>query len=300
MNTLNTQTFARNPLPRLQSNWSPRQAVSPTSIESPQSKAPEDSFYSAAPGLPKTLELSPTPKVSGSFALANSKTGTITCRAPGQLLGRAERLRRNGTTLIAVRHGESHSNKAAILSGSEDTPLNEKGRNQAQDAAKAILATNDFHPEDLVIFTSPLSRAKDTALELKKLVPQAPVHIAPELAEIDFGLCEGLPISEVAGTYPNFASGHDFAHRFPQGESGLDVMTRVDRFLTDIEHNYPDKTVVYFGHSMTVAMGRLLLGQSTVGEDGEVVFDKKTPNAVPEVLVRTEKPDEELGLLLSR
>ena len=149
-----------------------------------------------------------------------------------------------------------------------------------------------------MIFTSPLSRARDTATKHKKLVPQAAFHIFPDLAEIDFGQCEGLRISEVAGAYPSFASGHDFAHRFPQGESDLDVMKRVDRFLSKVENEFPDKTVVYFGHSMTVAMGRLLLGQSPVASDGSVVFDKKTPNAVPEVLVKAQAGDE-LGLLLT-
>ena len=259
-----------------------------------------EAFVPQATRLPRSLELSPAPNVAGSFALADSQTGAIVCRSPEQLRDRAKRFSRNGTTVIAVRHGESHSNKAAILSGSENTPLNEKGQNQARDAAKTILAASDFEPQDLVILTSPLSRAKDTALEPQKLVLQAPLHVTPDLAEINFGQREGLPISEVATAYPNFASGHDFAHRFPQGESGLDVMERVDRFLSQVENDYPDKTVVYFGHSMTVAMGRLLLGQSAVGDDGKVVFDKKTPNAVPEVLVRAEKPAEELGLLLAR
>jgi len=272
----------------------------------PATSSPENltSQEQVEPFLPQalqsSLELSPTPEVPGWFALANSHTGGVICQAPEQLLDRANRLSRNGTTVIAVRHGESHSNKAGILSGSEDTPLNEKGQNQARDAAKAILATNDIQSQDLVIFTSPLSRAKDTALELQKLVPQAPLHVTPDLAEINFGQCEGLPISEVAAAYPNFASGRDFAHRFPQGESGLDVMERVDRFLSKVENDFPNKTVVYFGHSMTVAMGRLLLGRSNLGGNGEVVFDKKTPNAVPEVLVKAEKPAEELGFLLAR
>jgi hypothetical protein len=79
--------------------------------------------------LRSSLELSPTPKVPGSFALANSHTGTTIRQAPEQLHDRANRLSRNGTTVIAVRHGESHSNKAGILSGGEDTPLDEKGQN---------------------------------------------------------------------------------------------------------------------------------------------------------------------------
>ena len=300
MKPLTTQVFYSRTIANLAHRAPAVRPATSSSKDAPKDQEQVEAFVPQEPRLPRSLELSSAPDVPGSFALADSHTGAIVCRSPEQLRDRANRFRRNGTTVIAVRHGESHSNKAGILSGSEDTPLNEKGQNQARDAAKAILATNDFQPQDLVIFTSPLSRAKDTALELQKLVPQAPLHLTPDLAEINFGQCEGLPISEVAAAYPNFASGHDFDHRFPQGESGLDVMGRIDRFLNQVENDFPDKTVVYFGHSMTVAMGRLLLGQLAVGDDGRVVFDKKTPNAIPEVLVKAEKPTEELGFLLAR
>lgn len=272
-----------------------------TKTEAPQQTAPPtDQAFLAGQSLPKTLESSPVPNVPGSFAVSNPELGAIVCTSPEALQERARQMSARGITLIAVRHGESESNKAEVLSGQEETPLNSKGREQAREAARAILANHDFSPQDLVIFTSPLSRAEDTALALKELVPQAELHRRPELAEINFGICEGRAIPEVIDAYPNFASGHDFAHRFPGGESGLDVMGRFNSFLKEVEENYPNKTVVYFAHSMTVGMGGLLLGKSGVKGDGSVRFDRKVPNAVPEVLVQARKSPDELGPLFAK
>jgi broad specificity phosphatase PhoE len=228
-------------------------------------------------------------------------------------------LAQQGTRLIAVRHGESLANAqggGALLSGRGDSPLSAEGQRQAGQAARQLLRQmggTDWlmqaarNPDLLpILISSPLSRAFDTGLALVQLLHQQAAQLQQEgqissqeksqieqvrlqrdadLQEIDFGLCEGRQAREVAQTYPNFARGLDFTHRFPEGESGIDVMTRVDRFLNRVEQNHPGKTVIFFAHTMTVAISQLLLGEVTHNEQGCLYLDRsKILNAAPMTL----------------
>ena len=62
------------------------------------------------------------------------------------------------TTVYMVRHGETDWNRAHRMQGWSDIPLNERGREQAAFAARALASV----PLD-VIYTSPLKRAEKTA-----------------------------------------------------------------------------------------------------------------------------------------
>jgi probable phosphoglycerate mutase len=62
--------------------------------------------------------------------------------------------------LVFIRHGQSEKNILKIKSSAKDKhPLTEKGKVQAQNAAKKLSANNDF---DLII-SSPVLRARQTA-----------------------------------------------------------------------------------------------------------------------------------------
>lgn len=60
--------------------------------------------------------------------------------------------------LYITRHGETSWNAENRVLGRSDVPVNEKGRAQAMELAEKIESLSVD-----VIFTSPLSRAKDTA-----------------------------------------------------------------------------------------------------------------------------------------
>ena len=60
--------------------------------------------------------------------------------------------------LYIVRHGETDWNKARKIQGQSDIPLNAFGRHLARETAKGLA---DVHFD--LCFTSPLSRAKETA-----------------------------------------------------------------------------------------------------------------------------------------
>ena len=58
--------------------------------------------------------------------------------------------------IYIVRHGQTEKNKANVLQGRSDVPLNEAGRQQAEEVREAGISFD-------LVYTSPLIRAVQTA-----------------------------------------------------------------------------------------------------------------------------------------
>ena len=95
------------------------------------------------------------------------------------------------TRILAVRHGETAWNVDTRLQGHLDVPLNDTGRWQAQ-RMSAALADETIH----AIYSSDLSRAYETALELGRAV-SVPVQTERGLRERHFGEFQGMTFKEV-------------------------------------------------------------------------------------------------------
>ena len=287
---------------------------------------------SPAPAPMAPLETVNPPESFKCFTILDESKGTIHCGQPEQLRARRSRLEDKRIAVIAVRHGESEANASgggAILSGRGDSPLTALGKTQAQKAANhlyqnlggdAWLASCCNDASKLpVLYASPLSRAFDTGQALvdhlqgrlqeltqdRKIQPaqsqllasQIKLRTDADLQEIDFGRCEGQDAREVAARYPNFGKGVDFTHRFPGGEAGFDVINRMDRFFQKVEEQHPGRTVVFFGHTMTVGMSNILLGEVQHNEQGALLVDRhKILNAQP-MMLTTPRPNPQEYLL---
>ena len=158
-----------------------------------------------------------------------------------------------------LRHGETDWNARNLAQGSIDIPLNPVGQAQAK-AAAVLLRNRGIR----TIISSPLSRARDTALAAAEVVGQ-PVAIDPELREVAFGDHEGQPMLAqwfddwVAGGYtPNGAE--------PFAELRRRVVAAINRAL---QHEAP---VLVVAHG---AVFRAL--RSAMGLPPNV----RTPNGVP-------------------
>lgn len=93
--------------------------------------------------------------------------------------------------LWLVRHGESTWNVARRFQGGLDAPLSPRGRLQAR-ALAAGLAPVRFD----ALYTSPLSRARETALACGAAVGLAAVAV-DELREVGLGDWEGLTLETI-------------------------------------------------------------------------------------------------------
>lgn len=144
--------------------------------------------------------------------------------------------------LYVVRHGETEWNREGRLQGNHDIPLNEKGRQQAEDARSA-LSDCDY---DLV-FASPLLRASETAGIINNERGK-PVFFDERLRERNFGRLEGM----LKGTY-DYTELWDFEKNADYGGESIRIFfDRVWGFLDDLKIRQPAKTVLIVCHGGTM------------------------------------------------
>ena len=100
--------------------------------------------------------------------------------------------------LILVRHGQTEWNRLRRIQGISDQGLNETGLKQAEAIAEALKDTNVA-----AIYTSPLQRARDTALAIGRYHAAEVVPLSG-LREMDAGEVDGLTYKEMAVRHSDF------------------------------------------------------------------------------------------------
>ena len=143
------------------------------------------------------------------------------------------------TTFFFVRHGESEANASHRFSGRSDSPLTERGRQQAAAVADALAEV----PFDRIVAT-PLSRSLDTALVIARR-RRMPVDVEPGLVEIDVGDRTGAHFDEVRGL-PEWKD--DGFVSWPGGESLEQVLERGLRAVRRLARETSGGTVLVIGH----------------------------------------------------
>ncbi|MBO7564945.1 MAG: histidine phosphatase family protein [Clostridiales bacterium] len=139
-----------------------------------------------------------------------------------------------------VRHGETVWNVENKICGATDSPLTEKGHEQAVETAKNILALNVS--ADLILY-SPLSRTKDTAMHISEILG-VPAKEEPRLFEQNFGKYEST--ARDGKEFHEMKKG--FVHRFGGGESMLQLAQRVYNLLDELKEQ-PGKTFILVAHN---------------------------------------------------
>ncbi len=132
--------------------------------------------------------------------------------------------------LLLVRHGETLGRSSERFHGRTDVALAPEGAEQML-RARALLRRESF---DLVA-ASPLRRSFEAA---RALMPGAPIWLASEFREIDFGRWEGLTKQEIGERDPVLF--RDWQARapgfeFPGGERRSDFQARVMRGFALLE-----------------------------------------------------------------
>lgn len=155
--------------------------------------------------------------------------------------------------LYLIRHGETDLNKQKILQGRSDHELNDYGRELARITGKAL---KDVAFD--VVFTSPLRRAKETAMLLiqeSEAAINLPVIEEERIQEISFGDFEGKCYGKdnfnmPDKTFMNFFDCPALYNTPPNGESFEEVMVRTGEFLRELlsDKAYEDKTILISTH----------------------------------------------------
>ncbi|OSQ42458.1 histidine phosphatase family protein [Thalassospira alkalitolerans] len=167
---------------------------------------------------------------------------------------------------VFIRHGETDANKAGIIAGSTEPPLNDIGREQAR-AIAPLMARGVWH----ALYVSPQDRARQTA---DLVMPGYDPHILDGLRERHWGDLEGRPVTELC---PRFETP-------PDGE-GFDAMCqRVSFAMQQALSEVSDRLTVVVAHS---GVARCILYMTGFGAEGP-----RMANATP-ILFRPTATDWE-------
>lgn len=140
-----------------------------------------------------------------------------------------------------IRHGETEWNAQGLLQGSTDVPLNERGLEQARDAARLLRGAGWDR-----IVASPLGRAQETARIIAEANDLGPVGVVAGIGERSFGVLEGT-------SYWN-ADGSRVSLDHPSVEPVEAVQQRVTAAIDALEAEHPDSSTLVVAHGSVIRL----------------------------------------------
>lgn len=162
------------------------------------------------------------------------------------------------------RHGQTDLNIQRVFQGAGvDSPLNDLGRQQAEQLAKVLKDTNIQ-----IIFTSPLSRAQETARIANKHL-KVKIYDKADLKEARLGVAEGKHKDVIAKDYHQVymawraLDDETYDIRFPGGESKREVSQRIVTCLKKIAVEAREEIIGISTHSGVIRYLLWYLGVKT-------------------------------------
>jgi glucosyl-3-phosphoglycerate phosphatase len=155
--------------------------------------------------------------------------------------------------LVLWRHGRTAWNVVGRAQGTTDVPLDDVGRQQARDSAARLASL-----QPRFVWSSPLSRAWDTATELAALTGLEVRHDR-RLQEINTGERQGLTLEELRERFPEvyraFVAGEELP-RADGGEIEPEVADRVSAAMFDaVDLLAPGDIGVLVSHGVSIRVG---------------------------------------------
>lgn len=168
--------------------------------------------------------------------------------------------------IYITRHGQTRLNKAHLMQGRSDEPLNERGIEQAKSARKLL---GDIHFDK--VYASPLKRAITTA-EIIGDIQENDIKIDERIIEADFGPYE---MKKYSGVGPSMTLYWMAPWIFPAPKKveTLDSMrNRAKSFLEDvIEESDKDENILISCHGGII---RSLTGFLEHAKNGFIWYPK--------------------------
>ncbi|MEK7638582.1 MAG: histidine phosphatase family protein [Patescibacteria group bacterium] len=160
--------------------------------------------------------------------------------------------------IYIARHGQNEDNANGILNGHRDKPLTELGRAQAYELGQALTAASISVD---ATYTSPLSRAYETAM-IASQVANLPTPLKHALLiERDFGIMTGKradQIEEICGDQIIKTKTITYFLEPTGAETFPDLLVRAERLLDAMRNEYKNKSLAFFTHG---DIGKMLYAQ---------------------------------------
>jgi broad specificity phosphatase PhoE len=159
------------------------------------------------------------------------------------------------TNFFLVRHGETDWNRLGRIQGATDIPLNDTGRDQARATGEKMQGRKWD-----VIFSSPLSRALETANIIASCIGLPEPTPVPDIVERNYGEAEGMTGPELEAFYPDDTP-------VPGRETREAVKDRVLAAMHSIAAANKGKNVIIVAHGGVIrAVLQSTTGQAFFGE----------------------------------
>jgi broad specificity phosphatase PhoE len=166
------------------------------------------------------------------------------------------------TVIGFLRHGQTHWNIDFRLQGVTDIPLNETGIAQARVAGEVIAKAFTSGDSWDSILSSPLSRARDTAVMVGEAIGIPGVSIEALLLERSFGEAEGLSHEEWKAKYSD-------TNHVPGGESLDQLEARAWLLLQHLLNHHEGKRVLTVSHGAMIRTLLRLVSEGAYPREGE-------------------------------
>ena len=140
--------------------------------------------------------------------------------------------------LFVARHGQTVWNAQNKVCGITDVELTEKGIEQAKKLAETV---QNYSID--IILSSPLKRAVETS-KIVAAKNNIPMQIEELLIEQDYGIYEGVDRKNESF----LANKRNFAYRYPEGESMMQVAYRIYGLIEKLKKEYKDKNILIISH----------------------------------------------------
>ncbi|MEC7873540.1 MAG: MSMEG_4193 family putative phosphomutase [Actinomycetota bacterium] len=151
------------------------------------------------------------------------------------------------TLILFVRHGQTPTTGVELYGRKPGVHLSELGLSQAESVAERISEMNQRGIA--AIYSSPLVRTRETATPISKALG-IPIKQSRGLIELDVGDWTGRKLNQLRklkawSTVQKYPSGF----RFPNGESFVEMQTRISQTVDGFVSEHPGATVVAVSHA---------------------------------------------------
>ncbi|MGH2583903.1 MAG: histidine phosphatase family protein [Dehalococcoidia bacterium] len=158
--------------------------------------------------------------------------------------------------LLLVRHGRVHNPDELAYGHLPRFRIDPEGRRQAERAARRLAAEGV-----VALYASPLLRARQTALIVRRELGDVPLHQDRRLRESELArLWQGLPWQEIAVTHPElYAAFESTPSQITTGETMAAMASRMASVCQSAARRYPGAAVALISHRDPILALRLTI-----------------------------------------
>ena len=161
---------------------------------------------------------------------------------------KSAQLDRSATVVILVRHGHTPTTGKILPGRTKGLHLSDLGKKQAEKVASHLSSLNSIS----AVYSSPMERTFETAKPIAKAFGKS-VRKHQGLIEADFGKWTGRKLSELRKLKDwEKVQKNPSLFRFPDGESFMEMQSRMVTTVTNICENHMGEIIVAVSHADTI------------------------------------------------